>query len=98
MKILTYKDGKVENIWLYRRLAEDHGRTEIFEVPDDHPDVLAYNAAVMSARSAEAAERTDKSTLRDQIIGATEVQWLKMTEVQRQKIILKALKYMARNL
>jgi hypothetical protein len=95
VKIVTYKDGAIENIWLNRDLAERFSIEEIHELPDDHPDILAKVVADRAAREADAA---DRKTLRDQILGATEAQWLALTETQRQKIILKALKYMARNL
>ncbi len=62
------------------------------------PSLEDIEAAGLLAEQETAAERTDKSTLRGQIIGATEAKWLALTEVQRQKVILKALKYMARNL
>jgi len=62
------------------------------------PDLDVLEAAGVQAEQEVASERADRSTLRDQILGATEAQWLGLTEVQRQKVILKALKYMARNL
>jgi hypothetical protein len=64
-------------------------------ISDSHPDILAFLAARQAEMDADAANR---KTLRDQIMGATEAQWLALTDTQRQKVILKALKYVARNL
>lgn len=95
MKLAEYKSDALVAIWHNRTLAERCGATDVRELPDNHPDILAWIAAEQAAREADAVGR---KTLRDQILGATEAQWLGLTDTQRQKIILKALKYMARNL
>lgn len=95
MKIAEYRSEALVAIWHNRALAERCGATDIRELPDNHPDILAWIAAEQAAREADAA---DRKTLRGQIIGATEAQWLGLTDTQRQKVILKALKYVARNL
>lgn len=98
--ILEVKNGLPVARWhsiecARRSLGPD---ADIREVTAGSPEALALAAIEQAACDAEATERTDKSTLRDQIIGATEAQWLALTENQRQKIILKALKYLAKNL
>ena len=68
-------------------------------LPKPGRDIVDYDAGtVTNPREAEeAAEAQDKSTLREQILAATEAQWLGLTEAQRQKTVLKALKYLAMN-
>ena len=56
------------------------------------PSLEDIKAAGLLAEQEAAAERTAKSTLRQQLRDETEAQWLARTDAQRMKLILKALK------
>jgi hypothetical protein len=87
-----HPDGLISGIFIHsQRPGHEY-------VTDDDPIMVAWLAARQAERDAEDADKLDRASLRRQLLDATEAQWLALTETQRQKVILKALKYVARNL
>jgi hypothetical protein len=89
MKVAEYKEGKLVTIWHDRACAERCGATDVRELPDNHPDFLAWIAAAKAEREARENDRED---LRSQIQDETESAWLARTDAARWKIVLKLFK------
>jgi hypothetical protein len=101
MSKIAFLDGEIKKVCPIHGvalLAANEVRIDYKDEATPTQKIAAQNIAAAFDWGAPTPEEADRKTLRDQILGATEAQWLALTEVQRQKVILKALKYMARNL
>jgi hypothetical protein len=95
MKIVEYKNEQIFQLWHNRELAERSGVQDIRELPDNHPDLLAWIEAEQAARDAKAAEHNTAKDTIDAILAKAPAD---VTAAEIKLLVLKIAKYLRKRM